>query len=76
MLEDKDGKIWIGTEAGVCLYDGKTLTCFTTKDRLINNDVWSIWEDRAGNLWVGTRNTGLCSYDGKTFTHFTANDGQ
>src|SRR5215217_2142640 len=24
LLEDKDGKIWIGTEAGVCLYDGKT----------------------------------------------------
>ncbi|MBK7477206.1 MAG: hypothetical protein IPI11_14830 [Haliscomenobacter sp.] len=24
ILEDKDGKIWIGTKIGVCLYDGKT----------------------------------------------------
>ena len=24
LFEDKDGKIWIGTEAGLCLYDGKT----------------------------------------------------
>lgn len=26
ILEDKDGKIWIGTYAGLCLYDGKTFT--------------------------------------------------
>lgn len=45
--------------------------CFTTKDGLINYDVWSILEDRAGNLWVGTRNTGLCRFDGKTFTSFS-----
>ena len=24
LLEDIDGKIWIGTDAGRCLYDGKT----------------------------------------------------
>lgn len=26
ILEDQDGKIWIGTEAGLCLCDGKTFT--------------------------------------------------
>lgn len=26
ILEDRDGKIWIGTEAGLCLYDGKRFT--------------------------------------------------
>ena len=26
ILEDKDGKIWVGTEVGLCLYDGKTFS--------------------------------------------------
>ncbi|GAA4365771.1 hypothetical protein GCM10023185_36360 [Hymenobacter saemangeumensis] len=28
ILEDKEGKIWIGTHAGLCIYDGKTFTEF------------------------------------------------
>jgi ligand-binding sensor domain-containing protein len=31
-------------------------------------------EDRAGNIWVGTRNTSLFRYDGKTFTNYTEKD--
>jgi ligand-binding sensor domain-containing protein len=26
ILEDKEGKIWIGKDAGVCVYNGKTFT--------------------------------------------------
>jgi ligand-binding sensor domain-containing protein len=40
----------------------------TTGDGRVNNDAWTILEDRKGHLWVGTRNTGLWSYDGKSFT--------
>ena len=42
-------------------YDGKTFTHFTTKDGLDNNIVYSILEDKAGNIWVGTK-TGLNRY--------------
>ncbi|MBK7232047.1 MAG: hypothetical protein IPH93_07235 [Saprospiraceae bacterium] len=50
---------------------GKTFTNFTTKDGLSNNSVFSIVEDKAGNIWFGTRNVGLCRYDGKLITDFT-----
>ena len=70
--------LWFGGDAGAGLsrYDGKSFTRFKTKDGLINNDVWSILEDRAGNIWVGTRNTSLFRYDGKTFTSYTDQDKQ
>jgi ligand-binding sensor domain-containing protein len=74
IIEDRKGNLWFGGgDRGICRYDGKTFTCFTTKDGLINNNVWSILEDRAGNLWIGTRNTGLSRYDGKYFTSFSEN---
>jgi ligand-binding sensor domain-containing protein len=50
---------------------GKIFTCFTLKDGLLNNDVWSILEDKTGNLWVGTRKTILHRFDGKRFTSYT-----
>jgi ligand-binding sensor domain-containing protein len=46
-------------------------THFTTKDGLANPGVWSILEDKTGNLWVGTRETGLYLYDGKKFITYS-----
>jgi ligand-binding sensor domain-containing protein len=81
IIQDKTGNIWFGTEAvdpsnredegGVWRYDGKTFKNFSTKDGLSHYGVWSLLEDKAGNIWVGTRNTGLCRFDGKTFTGFS-----
>lgn len=81
IIQDKKGNIWFGTEAmdpskrvsegGVWVYDGNTFKNFSKKDGLTHNGVWSILEDKAGNMWIGTRNTGLCRYDGKTFTRFS-----
>lgn len=42
---------------------GHSFTSFTTNDGLLNHSIWSILEDRNGNIWVGTRETGLYVYD-------------
>lgn len=81
-LQDKDGNVWLGggengnglgrTGTGmVWRYDGKSLSSFTTKDGLGDYSVWCMIEDRAGNIWIGTRNTDLYRYDGKSFTRFS-----
>ena len=81
IIQDKTGNLWFGTEAGdpskreteggVWRYDGETFENFSKKDGLSHNGVWSILEDKAGNFWIGTRNTGLCRFHGKTFTSFS-----
>ncbi|MFT6167695.1 MAG: serine phosphatase RsbU (regulator of sigma subunit)/streptogramin lyase [Vicingaceae bacterium] len=37
--------------------------------------VFSILEDKGGNLWFGTEGGGVSRYDGESFTHFTTNEG-
>ena len=66
ILEDKDGKIWIGTDAGLVLYDpsaslrtgGKTFNeikiPFRKNVPSKRNDVWSIMQDKSGKLWFAT----------------------
>ena len=85
LLEDKEGKIWIGTEAGLCLYDGKTFAKIQiplrknlppNKSHLYRNSHWvfSIMQAKSGKLWFATIN-GVYIYDGKSFTPFIVNEG-
>ncbi len=52
-----------------------TFTQFSEKEGLSNNFVFSILEDKNGNLWFGTCGGGVVKYDGKYFTNFTEKEG-
>lgn len=45
-------------------YVPKSFTSFTTAQGLPSNSVYSILEDKKGNLWFGTFGGGVCRYDG------------
>ena len=52
ILHDSKGNFWFGSwNQGVCRFDGKTLTYFTAKDGLSDNQIRSIYEDRNGVIW-------------------------
>jgi signal transduction histidine kinase/ligand-binding sensor domain-containing protein/DNA-binding response OmpR family regulator/HPt (histidine-containing phosphotransfer) domain-containing protein len=76
--EDRQGRLWIGTENGLDLLDRNrgAFTIFTTKDGLPNNVIKSILEDRRGYLWLGTHN-GLSRFDPqtRTFRNYLESDG-
>lgn len=57
-------------DPGAANYDGKSFTYFNRKDGLNDNTVFSIMEDKEGNMWFGTRN-GVSRYDGKIFVRFS-----
>ncbi|MDE0637998.1 MAG: SpoIIE family protein phosphatase [Candidatus Poribacteria bacterium] len=48
---------------------------YTYLDGLGSNNVPSIYQDRDGFLWFGTRNGGVSRYDGEEFVNFTTDDG-
>ena len=75
ILEDRNGTFWLASWSGIISYDGKQFTNHTLKEDLIKFHVFSILEDRSGNLWFGTIRGGVYTYDGKSFTLFTTQDG-
>ncbi len=75
VLEDRRGYLWFATtDSGVYQYNGKSFRHFTTREGLAGNGVFSIYEDRAGNIWFGT-GEGASRYDGKSFRNLTTKDG-
>ncbi len=80
MLEDRKGRFWVATGSnGLHLFDRKAGTVehtYTTDDGLPNNQIWSVYEDNQGFLWLGT-SSGLSRFnpETETFKNFTTRDG-
>lgn len=67
---DKKGNAWLGTcTAGLCKYDGKAYTWFTSREMTV--PIRDIFEDQSGVVWVGNNGGGLFRYDGKDFVNFS-----
>jgi len=73
--KDSRGLLWIGTEAGLCCYDGSGLKIFNETSGLKYDSVWSIAEDEKKNLWLSLYGHGLAKYDGKKFVYYNEKDG-
>ncbi len=67
ILQDSQGFIWVGSQAGLSRYDGYRVLVFrnqpTNPDSLADNYVTALHEDSQGRLWVGTRGGGVQRYD-------------
>lgn len=81
IIEDKNGTIWIGTNNGLCKYDGKVFSkvpLTNSKSLFVNdessiNEVFSIMQDKEGMLWFGTTD-GVYRFDGNAFSSFLSNN--
>lgn len=65
-----NGKLWIGTTNGLCVYDGASFEKFPNNLILDNNPITSIVQDKNGLMWVGTKYKGIANFDGLKFTFF------
>ena len=74
IFQDRDGFMWIGTQAGLNRYDGHRFDVFLIKDGLANDRINALTQDSAGAIWVGT-NDGLTVWQDPGFKTFSSADG-
>jgi len=83
--EDNFGNFWFGMRVaerdnpdpkdrngpgGLARFDGKTFTQFPDQPGLTNADVYAVFKDRSGNIWISTTGNGVYRFDGNAFTNF------
>ena len=77
ILQSRDGFLWLATEGGAVRYDGVSFRVYnhaTDPASFVSDDVTSLVEDRAGNVWLGTAD-GLIEEAHGTFHRFAEADG-
>jgi ligand-binding sensor domain-containing protein len=83
LLVDRKGRLWAGTTEGAFQWNGTSFAEFKLPNPVIAKPsykmkpgkIWSISDDKKGNIWFARDGFGACKYDGSTFTHFTQEDG-
>ena len=75
VLPAHDGRVWVGANCGLAVFDGRHFRTFNEKDGLTNACVWSLAEDRQHTVWIGTYGGGLFRYWNGVFKQYTIEDG-
>ena len=69
VLQDKNGYIWLASNKGVSIFDGKHYKTITSSDGLPSNDIFSIFEDSKNRIWLLSGNGKISFYhQGKIFS--------
>lgn len=63
ILQDSEGYMWFGTSDGLNKYNGYEMTVYKhnpdDSTTISGNNISYIYEDKQGNLWIGTTGAGL-----------------
>ncbi|MBK9017361.1 MAG: hypothetical protein IPM82_26745 [Saprospiraceae bacterium] len=72
ICEATDGRIWVGTNSGIYVFDPQTEAFEqlshdpANPHSLCGNEINFIKKDRDGNMWIGTGTSGVCRWSHQT----------
>jgi len=77
IITDKDKDIWYATSnyGAFVQHTNSTISQITKNNGLKNNHLIKIFEDKSGNLWIGTSGSGLIKLGTKAFTYYDNIEG-
>ena len=75
MTQDRQGYLWVGTQAGLARFDGVRFVSFTpeTEPQIPGTWIHALHTGRDGRIWISTYK-GVAVYDGKAFKTVAAAD--
>jgi ligand-binding sensor domain-containing protein len=75
VFADREGAVWIGTNAGLVRWVKGKVERFPITDPLATASILAVMEDSEGNLWVGTETSGLDILRDQRFRTIDTRDG-
>jgi ligand-binding sensor domain-containing protein len=74
-LKESENSIWVGTNLGLCHFDGSTWTVYNTQNSgLPINNVSAVKRDANDVLWIGTVGAGMVEFDGNNWVVYNSDN--
>nr|HQH40962.1 two-component regulator propeller domain-containing protein [Bacteroidales bacterium] len=67
IIQDRQHKLWLGTQSGVSVFDGMVFQNYSTEDGLAINGVRAICETSDGTIWLGHTGGGISRFASGNF---------
>jgi signal transduction histidine kinase/ligand-binding sensor domain-containing protein len=75
VLSSYDGKVWVGGNCGLSVFEGERFKVYRERDGLLNSCVWALAEDQNRDLWIGTYGGGLFRFREGHFGQYSLEQG-
>lgn len=72
---DRSDNLWIASSNGLFRFTEGRFRRFTQADGLSSENVYVIFQDSSGRIWIGTDSGGINRFDGDRFSAYTTRDG-
>lgn len=71
IIDDREGNLWTAAlAAGTFKHDGERKVSYPIKEGGVAIEVFAMYKDNQGSLWLGTHNGGAYRFNGKIFERF------
>ncbi len=75
LFADREGGLWIGTGSGLLKLSGGVFVDYSLEGLVPKSQIFAIYEDRGGSIWIGTDGSGLVRLKDGRSIQFTTKDG-
>lgn len=77
-VREKNGTLWVQSFGNsiVKMQSGKMISVKLPVPDSVNYNISQLFNDREGNIWIGTAGAGLWKYDGVSFKNFPFREGK
>lgn len=72
---DDQGNLWLATEQGLYRVQNQAISMYSVEQGLQDRDVYAIYQDRAGAVWLGVWHKGLSRISNGEIENLTVADG-
>ncbi len=75
IVEDSFGNLWLATQQGILTIQKDTILNYSIFNGLTNNQVFGLYNDTDGSIWIGTYGGGMCRIKNNSIKQFFKKDG-
>lgn len=75
ILVDDQQRVWAASKVGVVRITHGKVKELSVEQGLPGENIWSLHQDRAGNIWMGSDGAGVYRFAGERFVNYTMRDG-